>query len=288
MDYILHIAIYFTIFSIAAMGLNLIVGYSGLFSIAHSACYGIGAYATALVMTKSGGNFFVSVIAGALVALFVGLLIGLVLCRFRGDYFSVVSIGFSIIVYSIILNWVTLTKGGQGVTGIKRPDIFGHVILKNAEFLVLSATFFIIVFFVCRFIVKTSFGRVLRTIREDEKAIEIFGYNVVHYKLAVFAIGCMMAAVAGSLFGTYVRYVHPTIAELNESVFMFVIIIFGGLGNLFGPLLGTLIIILIPEALRYLGLPMNSAALIREMIYGSSITLLMLFRSQGLIGKYKL
>ncbi len=181
-----------------------------------------------------------------------------------------------------------MTKGGQGIFGIRRPIIFGHALLTNAEFLVLSTLFFIIGFFICRFIVKSSFGRVLKTIREDEKAVEVFGYNVRHYKLAVFVLGCMMASAAGSLFGTYIRFIDPAISELNESVFMFVIIIFGGLGNLYGPLVGTIIIILIPEVLRYSGFPMNSAALIQEAIYGASLALLMLFRPQGLVGEYKL
>ncbi len=288
MDYILHIGIYFAIFSIAAMGLNLIVGYTGLFSVAHSVFYGIGAYATALVLNKLGAHFFLSVILGVVISMIVSFLIGFVLSRFSGDYFSIVSIGFCTIGYAIILNWEKLTGGGQGIFGIKRPTVFGHVILKNIEFLLLSAVFFVIVFFICRFIVKSSYGRVLKTIREDEKAIEVFGYNVRNYKLTIFVLGCMMASVAGSLFGTYIRFIDPAVSALTESVFMFVIIIFGGLGNLYGPLVGTIVIILIPEVLRYMGFPMNSAALIQEIMYGLSLAILMLFRPQGLIGEYKL
>ncbi len=287
MDYLIHIAIYFTIFSIAGMSLNLIAGYTGLFSITHASFYGVGAYTTALLLTRLGVNFFHSVVLGVIITFSVSLPAGMVLSRFKDDYYALVSLGFSTIVFAIILNWHSLTRGGQGVFGITRPSLLGFDFLTNFSFLVLSFIFFTIIFFICRFIVRSSYGRVLKAIREDEKAIEAYGYNTTYYKLAIFVIGSMMAAVAGSLFASYIGYVDPSISGLNESIFMLVIIILGGPGNLYGPMLGALFLIIFPEALRFVGLPMNVAAQIREFIYGTALTLLMLYRPQGLVGEYK-
>ncbi len=145
-----------------------------------------------------------------------------------------------------------------------------------------------IVFLVCRLIVNSSFGRVLKAIREDEKAIQIFGYNTTYYKLAIFVIGAMMAAIAGSLFASYLTFISPSVVTLRESIFILAIIILGGLGSLRGSILGALFLILLPEALRFVGLPDSIAAQMRQVIYGMILILLMLYRPQGLVGEYKL
>ncbi len=287
MDYLIHIAIYFTIFSITGMSLNLIVGYTGLFSITHASFYGIGAYTTALLLTRLGAGFLMSVALGVLATFVAALLAGAILSRFSGDYFAIVSLGFSTIVFAVLLNWQDLTRGGQGIFGVPRPSLFGCRPASNPDFLMLSTAFFGAVFLICRFIVNSSFGRVLKAIREDEEAVRIFGYNTAYYKLAVFVTGSMMAAVAGSLYASYIGYIDPSVSGVNESVFMFVIIILGGLGSLCGPLLGALFLILLPEGLRYLGLPVIVSAKIQEFIYGTALTALMLCRPQGLAGKYK-
>ncbi len=288
MGYILHILIYFTIFAIAGMSLNLIVGYTGLFSITHASFYGIGAYATALLMTKLGTGFFASVAAGMLITSLVCILIGVVMSKFNDDYYSIVSLGFNMILFAIALNWDELTGGSEGIFGVPRPAVFGHVLRTNEQFLILSSICFIIAFLICRFIVGTSFGRVLKTIREDEKTIEVFGYHTTVYKLVIFLIGSMMASVAGSLYASYIGFINTNVASVNESIFLFVVIIIGGLANLYGSMAGALFVIAFPEALRFLGLPTTVAAQIQQLLYGISLTLLMLFRPQGIIGEYKL
>ncbi len=287
MDYVIHILIYFMIFSIAGMSLNLIVGYTGLFSITHASFYGIGAYTTALLLTAAGFNFFVSVIIGVMVTLIVSLMIGVVLSRFNDDYYAIASLGFSMIVFAILLNWQSLTNGGQGVFGVVRPTLMGYRFISNSSFLILASLFFILIYFFCRFIIRSSFGRVLKSIREDERAIAVYGYNTSYFKLAIFTMGSMMAAVAGSLYASYIGYIDPGVSGINESIFMFVIIIIGGLGSMRGPLYGALILILLPEALRFLGLPVLIAAKIQEFMYGTVLTLLMLYRPHGLVGEYK-
>ncbi len=288
MDYLIHLAILFGIYAILGLSLNLIVGYTGLFSVAHAVFYGIGAYASALLTTRFGMNFFVSVVIGTLVTLVVSFLIGIVLSRFNEDYYAIVSIGFAVISFAIFLNWIWLTRGPLGIPGVGKPEIMDFVFSSNTRFLVLTMIFFGAIYYCCRLIVGSSFGRALKAIRENEKALQVYGYNTTYYKLAIFVMGAMMTSIAGSLFGSYMTFVGPSMFMLRESIFIVVIIILGGLGTLRGSVFGAGFMILLPEALRFLGLPDTIAAQMQQLIYGAILVILMLYRPQGFIGEYRL
>lgn len=284
MEYLVHLAIIFAIYAILALSLNLIVGYTGLLSVTHAAFYGIGGYATAILTTGFGWNFFLTLFAGVALTIIASFLIGIVLSRFDGDYYALGAVGFNFIVFSIMLNWQSLTRGPLGIPGIPRPALFS----SNLAFLLLVVVCLLLVFLACRFITKSSFGRVLKAIREDEKALQVFGYNTTYYKLAIFIIGAGMAAIAGSLFASYITFIDPSTFTLNESIFVLAIIILGGLANLKGSILGALFLILLPEFLRFVGFPTEIAAQMRQAVYGLLLVLLMLYRPQGLVGEYKL
>jgi len=279
MEYLIHLVILISIYSILGLSLNLVVGYTGLLSVAQAAFYGIGAYATAILMTGFGINFYLSLVLGMILAALAAFLVGLVLSKFKGDYYALVSLGFNVIIFSVFLNWQSLTRGPLGIPGIPRPA---------PPFLLVALAALALVYFFCRFLVNSSFGRTLMAIREDEKAIQIFGYQTHHFKLAIFTISAALAAVAGSLFASYISFIDPSTFSLNESVFIFAIIIFGGLADLRGSVLGALFLILLPEALRFVGFPPDVAAQMRQLIYGLILIGLMLYRPQGLIGRYKL
>ena len=288
MEYLIHIGIIFTIYAILGISLNLVVGYTGLLSMAHAVFYGLGAYTTAILLTRFEINFFVTVILGMVVSGIISLLIGLVLNRFRGDYYALVSFGFNIIIFSIFINWQSLTRGPLGIPGIDKPSLFGLEFSNNLSFLILSLAMLGLVYLISRFIIKSSFGRVLKAIRDDEQAIQVFGYNVLYFKLTIFVISACLAAVAGSLFASYITFVDPSSFVLMESIFILAIIILGGLANLKGAVLGALFLILLPEVLRFVGFPSDIAAQMRQVIYGLILILLMLYRPQGLMGEYKL
>jgi branched-chain amino acid transport system permease protein len=288
MAYFIHLAILISIYAILGLSLNLVVGYTGLLSVAQAAFYGIGAYATALLMVNAGFNFFVAMIAGILLAGFVALLLGLVLSKFSGDYYALASLGFGIIIYSIFLNWQSLTGGPLGIPGIPRPALFGFVFSDNFSFLALSIVTVILIYFISRFVVSSSFGRVLKAIREDEGAIQVFGYRTISYKLLIFIIGAMMAAVAGSLYAAYITYIDPSTFNVSESIFVIAVIILGGLASLRGSIFGAIFLVLLPEFLRFVGFPDEVAAQMRQAVYGLLLILLMLYRPQGLVGEYKL
>ena len=288
MEYIVHLGILTAIYSILAVSLNLSVGYTGILSVTHAAFFGLGAYTTAILTTRYELNFFVSLPVGIAITAVVALFIGRVLSKFRGDFVALGSVGFNMIVWSIFLNWQELTRGPLGIPGIGRPELFGFSFGDNLSFLVLAAVFAVLVYAVARFIESSSFGRALKAIREDEEALQVFGYRVLHYKLAVFTIGAGMAAVAGSLFASYITFIDPSTFTLNESIFLLSVIILGGLASNKGAVIGAVVLILLPEALRFVGFPADIAAQTRQAVYGIMLIVLMLYRPQGLVGEYKL
>jgi branched-chain amino acid transport system permease protein len=222
------------------------------------------------------------------VSMVLALLIGYVLSRFKDDYYALVSFGFNIIVFSIFLNWQDLTRGPLGIPGIGKPELFGFTFSSTLEFLGLAVVLMALVYGVARYIVNSSFGRVLKAIREDERAISVFGYDTKTYKLVIFVISAGMAAIAGSLFASYITFIDPSTFTLNESIFILAMIILGGLSNIRGAVLGALFLILLPEVLRFVGFPTDIAAQMRQVVYGALLIGLMLYRPQGMMGEFKL
>ncbi len=288
MDYLLHLGILSGIYVVLAIALNLLVGFTGLVSLAHAAFFAIGAYTAAVLMTALHIHFFIAAIIGAFIAAFAAFLIGLVLSRFRDDFYLLCSIGFTFIVYNILINWTDLTHGPLGITGIPRPVIFGLDFANNKLFFLKVVLVALLAFWKSDFLMKSSFGRALKAIREDEKALQIFGYRTTYYKLFIFMIAGAMAAMAGALFASYVRFIDPSVSILDESIFVLAIIILGGLADLRGSVIGAILLLFLPEALRFIGFPADIAGQMRQLVYGLLLVLLMLYRPQGFLGKYKL
>jgi len=288
MEYLIHIAILISIYGILALSLNLVVGETGLLSVTQAAFYGIGAYVTALLLLNYGVNFFIAALLGMVLSGVIALLLGVVFARLHGDYYALGSFGFNIIVYSIMLNWQSVTNGPLGLPGITRPEILGFQFTDNTSFLALSLVALALVYAICVFITKSSFGRVLHAIREDETATSVFGYEISYYKLAVFTISAALAALAGALFATYITYIDPSSFTIAESILILSIIILGGLSSSRGAVLGAVILIILPEALRFVGFPSDIAAQMRQLTYGAILILLMLYRPQGILGTFRL
>jgi branched-chain amino acid transport system permease protein len=286
MDYLIHLLIIATIYSSLALSLNLLVGFTGILSVTHAAFYGIGAYATAILMKTLGFSFIASAGLGMLITLSVALLVGFVLSRVKGDYYALGSFGFNIIVYSLLLNWETLTKGPLGIFGIARPEIAGFTFTSNSSFLVLTIFVCVLITAVSYYLTRSSFGRVLRAIRDDEEILLPFGYVASRFKLAIFATAAVMASLCGSLYATYISFIDPSSFTLNESMFILTIIILGGLASIRGSVIGAFILILLPELLRFIGLPNEVAAQVRVIMYGVALVYLMYARPSGIFGKY--
>ena len=288
MEYILNLGILFCIYSILALSLNMVVGMSGLLCLAQAAFYGIGAYATALCMTKLGMGFFSTILVGMAINAIIAYVVGIILSRFKGDLYAIVSAGLSIIVFSVLLNYKELTNGPLGVFGIEKPMIGSFTFYSNVDFLLLCIVFTTVTYGIYFVIDRSAFGRCLKAIREDEQLASTFGYQTGHFKSIIFVLSAMLSGVAGALFATYIAFIDPSTFQLKEGIFLFTIIIVGGLSSAWGSVVGAIILISLPEALRFLGLPYETAAQFQQMIYGGMLILMMVIRPQGLFGRYRM
>ncbi len=286
MEYLLHILILIGIYVILAESLNLIVGYTGLLSIAHAAFYGVGAYVAALMALKLGSPFVINIICAVIISGLLGGLVGIPSLRIKDHYFVIATFAFQVIAFSILNNWVSFTGGPMGLPGIPKPVIFGWVVSSHLEFLLLVGFLATIVFLICRRIINSPFGRVLTAIREDEVFALAAGKNVAAYKVLIFVIGSGMAAIAGALYAHYISFIDPTSFTVVESIFIISIVIIGGAGSLWGPVVGAVLLVMLPEVLRFVGIPSSVAANMRQILYGGLLVAFMMWRPQGLVGKY--
>ncbi len=286
MEYLVHILILICIYCIVGMSLNLIAGYTGLISIAHAAFYGIGAYTAALLSLRFGVNFVLAVPAAIIVAAIFGFLIGFPSLRTRDDFFVIATFGFQVIIFSVMNNWVELTNGPLGLPGIPQPEVFGYKFTSHLDFLLLSLLFAALTYLVSRRLVNSPFGNVLRSIREDDLFAQSLGKNVSYYKVLVFSVGAGLVAIGGALYAYYITFIDPTSFTVPESIFMLSIVIVGGAGRLGGSIVGAVLLVSIPELLRFIGMPSSIAANMRQILYGGLLVAFMMFRPKGIWGEF--
>lgn len=286
MEYLLHILILMGVYVILSVSLNLIAGYTGLLSIAHAAFYGVGAYVAALMALNLHSPFLVNVICAIVLSGLLGALVGIPSLRIRDDYFVIATFAFQVITFSILNNWASFTGGPMGLPGIPQPTIFGLKISSHVGFLVLVGIFCVLTLWITQRIVKSPFGRVLKAIREDEVFAQAAGKNVATHKVLVFVIGAGMAAVAGVMYAYYISFIDPTSFTVMESIFIISIVIIGGAGSLWGPIVGAAVLVIMPEFLRFIGLPSSVAANVRQILYGGLLVAFMMWRPKGFLGEY--
>lgn len=298
MNYLLHLLVYFDIYAIVALSLNLVVGYCGLLTLAHAGYYAMGGYACTLLMLTAGWGFLPAMLAGALLSAVASLAVSLPAWRLRGDFFVLASLAVQTLIFSALYNWSSaedplgswknLTNGPFGLTGIPRPRLFGWEISGTLSYAVFATVLAGLCGFMLWRLKSSPWGRLLLAMREDELAARGLGKNTRLAKVQAFAIASAMAAVAGSLYAAYVRYLDPSSASLDESILMLSMVIVGGLGNFRGPLVGAATLVGLPEVLRFLALPDAQAANLRLLIYGLLLVLMMHLRPQGIAGDYRL
>lgn len=286
MEYILHIAILAGIFSILAISLDLLVGYGGFLSVSHAAFYGLGAYTSGLVAVRFGLSFPTGVLAGMVVAVLISFVVSLPSLRLHDDYFVIATFGFQMIIFTIFNNWMEVTRGPLGIPGIPQPVIFGWRVTSHLDFLILAAAFACFAYLVVYRLMSSPFGRVLHAIREDEVFAKALGKNALYFKVSAFAVSAALAASAGSLYAHYITFIDPTSFTVMESILIISMVIIGGAGSTWGPLVGAVVLVALPEVLRFVGLPSAVAANLRQIIYGSLLVIMMMFRPRGLVGKY--
>jgi len=286
MSYLFHILVLINIYVVLALSLNLLMGYTGLLSLCHAAFYCIGAYIGTLLMVNVGLGFWPAMGCAILGTTLLSFVISVPSLRLKGDYFVLASLGFQVIVFAVLYNWTAVTKGPYGIPGIPRPSVGGMTIGSPGAYFLFSGVIALICTGLFYLLGASPFGRVLKAIREDELAAAAIGKNVFRFKVTAFALAAGFAAIPGVLFASYMQYINPTSFTILESVFILSIIIIGGTGNVSGPVLGAVLLVILPEALRFIGMPDAVAANMRQIIYGLALIILLRYRSQGLLGKY--
>lgn len=288
MEYIFHILILISIYGILALAQNLVMGATGLLTIAGATFYGIGAYVAAILSTKLGFNIFITLLIAPIVAGSVALFVGATFAKFRDDYFMLATLGFLMIFNTVVRNWESLTGGSYGIAGIAKPHIFSFTLGTPFSFVWFALIILFLTIILTYLISHSSFGRVLNAIREDEDALQVFGYKTSIYKLTAFAIGATLSSLGGVLFASYLTFIDANLFTVNESILLWAMIILGGIARNRGALLGAVLLIIIPEGLRFIGFPDETAGLLRQCVYGLLLVLLMLYRPKGIWGQYKL
>ena len=275
--YYIQVMIFIGIYIILALSLNLLNGYVGLLSIGHAAFYGIGAYASAKLVMEAGLPFLLAMPAAGFIAGLFGYLIAKPTLRLSGIYMTLATLGFNMIFFLVLQNWMSFTNGPLGIMDIPPPSIFGFQIESRLQYYYLI--FFLVLLTVGSMhrLMTCRFGRALVGIRENELAAEAMGVHTTRYKIQAFVLAAFYAGIAGSYYAHFVKYISPDSFYIYESFILLAMLAFGGQGNLIGPLVGAAILIIIPEIFRFL-------QEYRMLVYGSILVVMMLVRRQGLLG----
>jgi branched-chain amino acid transport system permease protein len=286
MDYLFHLVVLVGVYSILTWSLDLVAGHLGLLSVAQAAFYGLGAYSSALISVRLGGSFLVGVAVGMVVSGLAACTVSLFVAGLRGDFFAIATFGAQMMVFSALNNWADLTGGPLGIPNIPPATLFGWTATTPGRFAVLTASLAALALIITTRLSGASFGRVMHAIREDELLTRAFGKNTLRFKATVFAVSGALAALAGSLYAHYVTYIDPTSFALTESVLVISMLIVGGSCSPLGPVTGAGLVVVLPEVLRFLGLPNNVAANTRQILYGVLLVLALAFRPRGIIGRH--
>jgi len=275
--YHIQVMIFIGIYTILTLSLNLLNGYVGLLSIGHAAFYGVGAYASAKLVMTVGLPFPLAMLGAGAVAGIIGYLIAKPTLRLSGIYMTLATLGFNMIFFLILQNWMSFTNGPLGIMDIPPPNIFGYEIETRVQYYYL--VFFLVLLTVVSMhrLMTCRFGRALVSIRENELAAEAMGVHTTRYKIQAFVLAAFYAGIAGSFYAHFVKYISPDSFYIYESFILLAMLAFGGQGNLIGPVVGAAVLIIIPEIFRFL-------QEYRMLVYGGVLITMMLVRRQGLLG----
>jgi branched-chain amino acid transport system permease protein len=286
MEYFIYIGTLIALYATLTISLNLLVGWTGLISIAQAGTYGVGAYVTALLALHVTPDLLISFLLASIAGVVVSLIVALPSLRLRNEYFLIATMGFQAIIFSLFMN-LEITGGASGLYGVPHPTLFGHTIATSLERFMLAATLAAICYLFALRISNAPFGRLLRAVREDQTALASFGKSVFRIKFSIFIFSAVFAAAAGTIYVYSLTALDPVAFGLDESIFMITLVIVGGTGSLNGSVLAVAMLILLPETFKFLAIPEAIAPQLRQVLYGLLLVFFTRYRRQGLIGEYR-
>ena len=281
LPYVEGILVSISIFAVLAVSLDLLIGYTGQFTIAQGALFGVGAYASALTAGPLG--FWSGLPAGAAAGAALGGLVALPALRVSGDYLILASFAVQVAVSGLFLN-LEATGGPGGLSRIPRPSIFGTAIDDPGAYLALYACIGLALVLLARRVVGSPFGLVLASVREDELLAQTLGKSVARTKVKVFLLSGALAGAAGSLYAHYVTFIDPGSFDVEASIFVLSTVLVGGMGSIWGPVFGSALLIALPEALRFLPVAAGAAGPVRQIAYGAVLIAFCFLRPSGRAG----
>ncbi|MBQ4468734.1 MAG: branched-chain amino acid ABC transporter permease [Synergistaceae bacterium] len=251
---------------IAAMGVSILTGFTGIFTLGHAAYMALGAYTTAILTVRYGVHWLPAIIAGGLMAVLIAWLIGLPTLKLTGDYYAIASIGLGEAIRLILENWQSFTRGARGFPGIDPYTTRSIAVL-----------FFILLAIMTFNFLDSRLGRELRASRDDSIAASLMGFNTPATRMKALVISAFFCGIAGSLLGGYMSFIQPSMFDMMKSTELTAVVVFGGLGSMSGTILGSAAITLIMEYFR-------DISQYRMLIYGLLLVVIMVFRPEGLLG----
>jgi len=275
-----HVLVLAGLFTLMALGFDLVLGYLGELSLGHAAFFGIGAYSTALLTRHLGVPFPVDLGLAALLTGIFGFLIGAPSLRLKGPYFAIVTFGFAEILRLVALNWTSVTRGPMGLPDIPHPRLGPWTLASELDYYYLVLVLVGVAVLVTRRLLDSTVGHAFLAIRENEELAAATGVPTFRYKLIAFVIGTTFTGAAGSVYARYVHFVDPTALSFYYTVTVVSMVIVGGQGSVAGTVLGALVFTLIPEYLRV-------AERARLVIFGAFLVLAIVFLPEGVRGLWR-
>jgi branched-chain amino acid transport system permease protein len=273
--YLITVLITIVIYAMLAHSLNIITGHAGQISLGHAAFFGIGAYTSAMLYTEAGFPFWISVPLAAVVAGIVGALLGIPCLRVRDDFLAITTMGINFVVEAIFL-YIPFFGGAMGIGGINLPKWFGREVTKPEYFILILIVFFLLLL-LDRRMGRSWIGLAWSSIREDEQAAGAMGVDVVRFKVLAFILGSAIAGLAGGFYAHFLTFIMPQNFGFGQSIVILSMVVFGGIGTPWGPIVGAVILGILPEISR----PVMEY---RILIYGVLLLGMMRFQPGGLLG----
>jgi branched-chain amino acid transport system permease protein len=246
-DFVRGLLNQFLIFSVLAVGMNVVFGYMGHIPFGYAAFFGLGAYGSALAALKLGWPFWATFILGAIIATLAGFFIGWISLKLKGAYFAITTFGFMAILHVICKNWVDFTRGPMGLYGIPRPSLVELIFDTNLSYYFLAMACLVLCLYFADRLDRSPVGRAISGTRENEELSQSIGISILRYQLVAFCVSSFMAGLSGALYAHYFRSIVPDLMTAYYSLIAIVMVVVGGRGTLFGPLIGALIFVILPE-----------------------------------------
>ncbi|EZH66310.1 ABC transporter permease [Bacillaceae bacterium JMAK1] len=281
-QYYIYVVTLAFIYAIAVYGMNLVGGYTGQLSLAHAGFFAIGAYALGLLTVDANVPYWLAFFLALVITTVIGTLVGLIALRTKEHFFAIYTLCVGYIIYLIIYEWDALTGGVRGLIGIESPAAIGPITFDTG----ISNYYLILVFLVLtvifmKFLTESIVGRTYVAIRNSEELAQTIGINTMKQKLISFVISTFLAGLAGALYASFVRFIGPDISYTMMTFDFLMYAIVGGFGTLFGPVVGTLLIVILTQSLQFM-------EDFRMIIFGPLLVLLVIFYPRGIVGGYQM